>query len=81
MGPIWDPSGQPAYGLTHMGPMPNPVALPIWVPYGTHKGMFAGSYYEFGTSCLINLGRVLCGMRWHGPGPGGGGYSHIVLYT
>ena len=29
MGPIWDPSGQPAYGLTHMGPMPNPVALPI----------------------------------------------------
>ena len=34
MGPIWDPSGQPAYGLTHMGPMPNPVALPIWVPYG-----------------------------------------------
>ena len=34
MGPIWDPSEQPAYGLTHMGPMPNPVALPIWVPYG-----------------------------------------------
>ena len=34
MGPIWDPSGQPAYGLTHMGPMLNPVALPIWVPYG-----------------------------------------------
>ena len=34
MGPIWDPSGQPAYGLTHMGPMPNPAALPIWVPYG-----------------------------------------------
>ena len=33
MGPIWDPSGQPAYGLTHMGPMPNPVALPIWDPY------------------------------------------------
>ena len=24
MGPIWDTSGQPAYGLTHMGPMPNP---------------------------------------------------------
>ena len=33
MGPIWDPSGQPAYGLTHMGPMPSPVALPIWDPY------------------------------------------------
>ena len=31
-GPIWDPSGQPRYGLTHMGPIPNPVALPIWVP-------------------------------------------------
>ena len=43
MGPIWDPSGQTAYGLTHMGPMPNPFALPIWVAkYGTHKGMFAG---------------------------------------
>ena len=37
MGPIWDPSGQPAYGLTHMGPMPNPVALP-----SKHIGMFAG---------------------------------------
>ena len=24
MGPIWDTSGQPAYGLTYMGPMPNP---------------------------------------------------------
>ena len=34
MGPIWDPSGQSAYGLTHMGPMRNPVVLPIWVPYG-----------------------------------------------
>ena len=31
---IWDPSGQPAYGLTHMGPMRNPVALPMWVLYG-----------------------------------------------
>ena len=31
MGPIWDPSGQRAYGLTH--PMPNLVAPPIWVPY------------------------------------------------
>ena len=29
MGPIYDPSGQPAYGLTHMGPMWNLVA-----PYG-----------------------------------------------
>ena len=37
MGPIWDPSGQPAYELTHMGPMPNSVALPIWVPYGFSK--------------------------------------------
>ena len=24
-------SGQPAYGLNHMGPMWNPVALRIWV--------------------------------------------------
>ena len=31
---MWDPSGQPAYGITHMGPMLNQVALPIWVPYG-----------------------------------------------
>ena len=26
MGPIWDPSGQPAYELTHMGPMPKIVS-------------------------------------------------------
>ena len=44
MGPIWDPSGQPAYGLTHMGPMPNPVALPIWV---AHIVMFAGAVVVF----------------------------------
>ena len=44
MGPIWDPSGQPAYGLTHMEPMPNPVALPIWVPYGTHMGSPYGTH-------------------------------------
>ena len=23
--------------------------------------------YEFGPTCLINLGRVLCGPSWHGP--------------
>ena len=43
---IWDPSGQAAYGLTHMGPIRNSVALPLWVhmgsSYGTHIGMFAG---------------------------------------
>ena len=33
MGPIWDPSGQPVYGITHMGPMRSPVALPIWVAH------------------------------------------------
>ena len=36
MGPIWDhmgPNGQPAYGLTHMGSMWNPAALPIWVAH------------------------------------------------
>ena len=32
MGPTWDPSGQPAYGLTHMGHMRNPVA-PIYACY------------------------------------------------
>ena len=30
---MWDPSGQPAYGLTHWGPMRNQVALPIWVAH------------------------------------------------
>ena len=49
MGPIWDPSGQPAYELTHMGPMPNSVALPIWVPYGFPKG---GSLIE--VDCIYN---------------------------
>ena len=28
-----DPSGPPAYGITHMEPMRNPVALPIWVAH------------------------------------------------
>ena len=46
IGPM-DPSGQPEYGLTHIGPMWNRVALPICVsyagcPYVTHIGMFAG---------------------------------------
>ena len=45
MGPIWDPSGQPAYGLTHMGPMPNPVALPIWVAHmGPIKACLLGAH-------------------------------------
>ena len=39
-----DPSGQPTYGITHMGPMQSPVALPAHMgrPYGTHICMFAG---------------------------------------
>ena len=36
VGPIWDPSGQPAYGITHMEPMRSMVALP-WV-FTTHMG-------------------------------------------
>ena len=46
IGPIWDPSGQPAYGLTHMGPMLNRLHSPygshMGSPYWTHIGMFAG---------------------------------------
>ena len=30
---MWDPSGQPAYKITLMGPMRNLVAFPIWFPY------------------------------------------------
>ena len=30
---MWDLSGQPAYGITHMGPMRNLVALPIRVAH------------------------------------------------
>ena len=38
----------------------------------TSKNMWAELSYEFGPSCLINLGRVgmgrvLCGPSWHGP--------------
>ena len=58
MGPIWDPSGQPAYGLTHMGPLRNPVALPIWVlmgsQYGTHIGMFDGLLH-----CASEINRLV----------------------
>ena len=36
---MWEPSGQPACGITHMGPKRNPVALPIWVDHmGVSKG-------------------------------------------
>ena len=28
--------------------------------------MWAELSYEFGPSCPINLGRVLCGPSWHG---------------
>ena len=45
MGHIWDPSGQPAYRLTHMGPMRNPVALPIWE---AHMGPI--------WACLLGMG-------------------------
>ena len=38
MVPIWDPSGQPAYRVNHMGPMQSPVAIPILVPYVGHMG-------------------------------------------
>ena len=38
MGPIWDPSGQPAY-QTHV----KPGCTPHWI-HGTHIGMFAGMY-------------------------------------
>ena len=36
------------------------------------KNIWAELSYEFGPSCLINLGRVgmgrvLCGLSWHGP--------------
>ena len=51
MGPIWDPSGQPAYGLTHMGPMPtrlhSPYGSHMGSPYGTHIVMFAGKELVF----------------------------------
>ena len=33
LGLIWVPSGQLAYGITHMGPMRNQVAIPIWVAH------------------------------------------------
>ena len=38
----------------------------------TSKDIWAELSYEFGPSCLINLGRVgmgrvLCGPSWHGP--------------
>ena len=38
----------------------------------TSKNIWAELSYEFGPSCLINLGRVgmglvLCGPSWHGP--------------
>ena len=33
----------------------------------TSKNIWAELSYEFGPSCLINLGRVLCGPTWHGP--------------
>ena len=38
----------------------------------TSKNIWAELSYEFGPSCLINLGRVgmgrvLCGLSWHGP--------------
>ena len=43
VGPIWDPSGQNAYGITLMIPMRNPVALPIWVAHmGPIVCIFAG---------------------------------------
>ena len=54
MGPIWDPSGQPAYGLTHMGPMPNPVALPIWDPY-RHVCWVALLLLPFGCLVTVNV--------------------------
>ena len=55
MGPIWDPSGQPADGLTHMGPMRNPVALPIWDPY-RHVCWEAGSVRTSKIDLLKSVG-------------------------
>ena len=58
MGPIWDPSGHPAYGLTYMGPMPNPVALPIWVAHmGPIYACLLGpvAHMGIGVDKLINV--------------------------
>ena len=42
-GPIRDPSGQTAYGISHMGPMRNQgCTLHMGSSYGTHICMFAG---------------------------------------
>ena len=45
MGHIWDPSGQPAYGQTHLGVGTHvePHCTPnMGGPYGTHIGRLAG---------------------------------------
>ena len=31
------------------------------------KNIWAELSYEFGPSCLINMGRVFCGPSWHVP--------------
>ena len=49
MGSIWDPSGQPAYGLTQMGPMRNLY-------------MFMGSYGLNVINCYLSRGMYNIGF-------------------